>query len=272
MGKEIVENKYNLSYFRDFDRIKNVRKSDNSIGYKYSYDAWGRLRNPVNQTPYTPGNEPNLFLGRGYTGHEHIKCFGLWNMNARLYDPVAGRFLSPDPYVQATTNSQNYNRYSYALNNPLKYVDPSGGNFIATEMRHPKYEEGMSTDGWNRALEPPNFWGSSQYSYNWVLGFYVNNNTGNVATWNEVSSWMKSNYYNIYFKSNPETVAVNVPNVEVVQEFRTDSIDITGQIPTQRYCEVLGTVVHGSRVVTNMRISTNDIGNYPNVKVNKIKK
>jgi len=47
-------------------------------------------------------------------------------MNARLYDPALGRFLSPDPYVQAPDFSQNYNRYSYCLNNPFKYTDPSG--------------------------------------------------------------------------------------------------------------------------------------------------
>lgn len=47
-------------------------------------------------------------------------------MNGRLYDPVLGRMLSPDPYVQAPGNSQNYNRYSYVLNNPMKYSDPSG--------------------------------------------------------------------------------------------------------------------------------------------------
>jgi RHS repeat-associated protein len=52
--------------------------------------------------------------------------FGLVNMNARLYDPAVGRFLSPDPYVQTPDFSQNFNRYSYVLNNPLKYTDPSG--------------------------------------------------------------------------------------------------------------------------------------------------
>ena len=39
-------------------------------------------------------------LGRGYSGHEYMPWFGLVNMNARLYDPVLGRFVSPDPYVQ----------------------------------------------------------------------------------------------------------------------------------------------------------------------------
>jgi hypothetical protein len=45
-----------------------------------------------------------------------------------LYDPVLGRFLSPDPYISDPSFSQSYNRYSYCLNNPLKYSDPSGDN------------------------------------------------------------------------------------------------------------------------------------------------
>ena len=52
--------------------------------------------------------------------------FGLVNMNGRLYDPALGRFLSPDNYVQLPDFSQSFNRYSYCLNNPLKYTDPSG--------------------------------------------------------------------------------------------------------------------------------------------------
>ncbi len=52
--------------------------------------------------------------------------FGLINMNGRLYDPYLQRFLSPDIVVQDPSNLQNYNRYSYCLNNPLRYVDPTG--------------------------------------------------------------------------------------------------------------------------------------------------
>lgn len=47
-------------------------------------------------------------------------------MNGRLYDPLLGRFLSTDNFVQEPYDSQNFNRYSYCLNNPLKYTDPSG--------------------------------------------------------------------------------------------------------------------------------------------------
>ncbi|MBS1775108.1 MAG: hypothetical protein JSS64_02375, partial [Bacteroidetes bacterium] len=58
------------------------------------------------------------------TGHEQMPAFTLINMNGRIYDPLLGRMLSPDPYVAGGT--QGHNRYSYCLNNPLKYTDPSG--------------------------------------------------------------------------------------------------------------------------------------------------
>ena len=109
--------------------ITHITSSTGAVVQELSYDAWGRLRDPSTQVVYTPGNEPELFLGRGYEGHEHLTQFGLINMNARLYDPVVGRFLSPDPYVQSPDFSQNFNRYSYCLNNPLKYSDPSGEIF-----------------------------------------------------------------------------------------------------------------------------------------------
>ena len=63
---------------------------------------------------------------RGYTFHEHLEMVGLINMNGRVYDPILGRMLSPDNYVQAPDNTQSFNRYSYCWNNPLKYTDPSG--------------------------------------------------------------------------------------------------------------------------------------------------
>ena len=62
----------------------------------------------------------------GYTGHEYLDVFAIINMNGRVYDPWLGRFLSPDNFVQDPGFSQNFNRYAYAYNNPLKYSDPDG--------------------------------------------------------------------------------------------------------------------------------------------------
>ena len=113
--------------YRDYQgSITHITNSSGTLVQELSYDAWGRLRNPDTQVAYAPDAEPALFLGRGYTGHEHLQQFGLINMNARLYDPALGRFLSPDPYVQSPDFTQNFNRYSYCLNNPLKYTDPDG--------------------------------------------------------------------------------------------------------------------------------------------------
>ncbi|TQF71264.1 RHS repeat-associated core domain-containing protein [Pseudoalteromonas luteoviolacea] len=50
----------------------------------------------------------------------------LVHMNGRIFDADTGRFMQADPFVQAPTNLQNYNAYSYVLNNPLSYTDPSG--------------------------------------------------------------------------------------------------------------------------------------------------
>ncbi|MBK6277195.1 MAG: RHS repeat-associated core domain-containing protein [Gammaproteobacteria bacterium] len=63
---------------------------------------------------------------RGYTGHEHLDDVGLIHMNGRVHDPSLGRMLSPDPITQSPENAQDYNRYAYVMNNPLRFVDPSG--------------------------------------------------------------------------------------------------------------------------------------------------
>ena len=121
---------YNIG--RDYlGNITHIATANGVLVEENSYDPWGRLRNPQTKEIYSLGTEPELMLGRGYTGHEHLTWFGLINMNARLYDPVLGRFLSPDPFVQMPDFTQNFNRYSYCLNNPLVYVDENG-EFVFT--------------------------------------------------------------------------------------------------------------------------------------------
>jgi RHS repeat-associated protein len=58
--------------------------------------------------------------------HEHLDEMGLIHMNGRIYDPLIGRFMSADPFIQAPENLQSHNRFAYVMNNPLAYTDPSG--------------------------------------------------------------------------------------------------------------------------------------------------
>lgn len=111
--------------------ITTITDEDGNILSEQSYDAWGNLRNIETWNVYTNVEDiPELRLDRGYTGHEHLLVLGLINMNARLYCPMIGRFLNPDPIVQFGDNSQSYNRYSYCLNNPFRGVDFNGKSII----------------------------------------------------------------------------------------------------------------------------------------------
>ncbi len=101
-----------------------ISDSNGIIKEKRHFDAWGNIVKLQDGN----GNDLSSFkiLDRGYTGHEHLLGVGLVHMNGRLYDPLLHRFLAPDNFIQNPYNTQNYNRYGYVLNNPLKYTDPSG--------------------------------------------------------------------------------------------------------------------------------------------------
>ena len=96
--------------------------TNGSVDY-YSFDAWGRERNP---NTFLYDNVPSHSFSRGFCMHEHYRDFVLINMNGRMYDPLVGRMLSPDIEIQNPEYSQSYNRYSYCFNNPLRFTDPSG--------------------------------------------------------------------------------------------------------------------------------------------------
>ncbi len=105
----------------------------NGDEYNYNYDPWGRRRHPISLDYISNADGPSWF-NRGYTGHEYLDDFQIINMNGRLYDPIIGRMLSPDNNIQLPFNTQNYNRYTYALNNPLRYTDPDGEIVIAAAL------------------------------------------------------------------------------------------------------------------------------------------
>ncbi|BDA58968.1 hypothetical protein NUITMVS1_04310 [Shewanella xiamenensis] len=91
---------------------------------QFVYDPWGK-QTAVFDTGLL-ANYTTPATTKGYTGHEHISHLDLIHMNGRIYDATIGRFMQADPFIQAPTDTQSYNRYSYVKNNPMSYTDPSG--------------------------------------------------------------------------------------------------------------------------------------------------
>lgn len=92
-----------------------------------SYDAFGARRNPKWGEPPPPaGSYGSTVSTVGFTGHEDEEDLGLTNMRGRIYDPKVGRFLQTDPIVSDPHFGQAWNPYSYVLNSPLNFVDPTG--------------------------------------------------------------------------------------------------------------------------------------------------
>lgn len=119
-----------LYLLRDYQgSILTISDQAGAVVEKRLFDAWGNIVK-------VQDGAGNILAGltvldRGYTGHEHLQSIGIIHMNGRFYDPKLHRFLQPDNYVQEPFNTQNYNRYAYVLNNPLKYTDPSGEEAIS---------------------------------------------------------------------------------------------------------------------------------------------
>ena len=128
------------------------------IVQKFSYDAWGNRRDPLTGVALSSSElaSANSITGYGYTGHEHIDEFGLINMNARIYDPKIGMFISVDP--QAGSYPGTY-PYTYCGGDPVNRVDPTGEDYWSTSDPNVIYNfwkhynenkgvNGYGFDGW----------------------------------------------------------------------------------------------------------------------------
>ncbi len=80
---------------------------------------------PFGETRFTTGT---MYTDKLFTGQREVTGLGIYHFGARFYSPKLGRFLSADTIVPGYANPQNLNRYSYVLNNPLRYIDPTGHN------------------------------------------------------------------------------------------------------------------------------------------------
>ncbi|GFZ77571.1 hypothetical protein GCM10011403_20870 [Pseudohongiella nitratireducens] len=103
----------------------------NNVGLieaEMSFDAFGERRNITTLQALSSSayKQLNAITTHGYTGHEMADEVGVIHMRGRVYDPKLARFMSGDPIISDLSNSQRSNRYSYVMNSPLKYLDPTG--------------------------------------------------------------------------------------------------------------------------------------------------
>lgn len=128
-----------LSIAITFGNTGFVRAAGNTKVYYYLYDHLGGVDkmtdeegNVVCSNDYLPfgdlrrGDCTDNDEDYGFTGKEKDPETGLMYYGARFYDATLGRFISPDPWGGDLLNPQTLNKYSYALNNPLKFIDPTG--------------------------------------------------------------------------------------------------------------------------------------------------
>jgi RHS repeat-associated protein len=135
-----------------------ITNSNKQVRQRNYFDPWGNTIDTTWQTNFA-------LTHRGFTSHEHYPQFKIINMNGRLYDPVIARFFSPDNYVQSPTFTQSYNRYSYARNNPLKYVDRTGQWYDDYDDRDDDYDDLYGDDD-GRPGKPM----SRDEFYDWAVG------------------------------------------------------------------------------------------------------
>ena len=123
-GNRIATRYPTVTYYYNTDHLHSSNVITDGTGAKVGevyYYPFGGTR--VNAGPMYPSYK--------YTGQEQDGETGLYFYGARYYDPAIGRFISADTIIPGPSNPQAFNRYSYVLNNPLLYTDPSGhGNFF----------------------------------------------------------------------------------------------------------------------------------------------
>ena len=106
-------------YHPDHRRSTSVLtdKNGNRVQH-YEYTAYGQSRFTESTTAFPPS--------RRHSGRILDEDTGLYCAGRHYYDPQLARFIQADTVVSDSANPQSYNRYSYALNNPLRHFDPSG--------------------------------------------------------------------------------------------------------------------------------------------------
>jgi RHS repeat-associated protein len=135
------------TYYVHGDHLGSLNVLTNSQGAEVQRLTY----RPFGETQSTQGSAD--FLQHRFTGQELDPETGLYFYNARYYNPVLGRFISPDSIVPEPGNPQSLNRYSYVGNNPVNRIDPSGHSWLSKFFRSvPRSLPGMFVQSFVTAI------------------------------------------------------------------------------------------------------------------------
>jgi RHS repeat-associated protein len=110
-----------IYHFNSRGNTTAISNASGQIVQKYAYDDFGTVNNQW-------GNIESSFKFLGRFG---VMADGdLYHIRARFYDPDIGRFITQDPMTGNQRNPQTLNRYVYALNNPIRFIDVTGYSSI----------------------------------------------------------------------------------------------------------------------------------------------
>lgn len=119
LARKIGSSYYYNVYNGHGDVIQVLDESGNAVN-TYEYDEWGNILSISEQI-----ENPIRYAGEYYDEES-----GLYYLRARYYDPVIGRFISKDSVEGDITNPLSLNLYTYCVNNPLAFIDPSGNDYV----------------------------------------------------------------------------------------------------------------------------------------------
>lgn len=131
-GQSVAMSRNGQTYYFGTDHLGSISvtvRQDGTVASEMRYEPYGQVR-------WIKGT---VLSDKSYTGQRSESGFGLMDYNARYYDPSIMQFQQPDTLVPDPYNPLDWNRYSYARYNPIKYTDPTGHGTVC-------YEDGYCGD------------------------------------------------------------------------------------------------------------------------------
>jgi RHS repeat-associated protein len=174
--------------------------ADHLTGTSATSDSSGVRTGFISYEPFGHTRSGDVPTDKKFTG-QRLDDTGLYYYRARYYDPLIGRFISPDTIVSRPNDPQSLKRYSYTLNNPLKYTDPSGHDvdpYYYPELYAPFTDPTSSLYG----AVPDSYLDTAPYSHDAVLEIqeylWVGGVSASILT--DSTEWLSDETINRYDK------------------------------------------------------------------------